>query len=66
MNANILDAGAGFGQYTYWLYTKSWTFNITSVDVKDEQVDDCNKFFDKIGALNDCDRFIPNITAKVW
>ena len=50
MNADILDAGAGFGQYTYWLYTKSWTYNITAVDVKDEQVDDCNKFFGRIGA----------------
>ena len=32
-DADILDAGAGFGQYTYWLYTKSWAYKITSVDV---------------------------------
>lgn len=50
VNADILDAGAGFGQYTYWLYTKSWTYNITSVDVKDEQVADCNRFFGRLGA----------------
>ncbi|MBL0341509.1 MAG: class I SAM-dependent methyltransferase [Bacteroidetes bacterium] len=49
-NANILDAGAGFGQYTYWLHTKSWIYNILSVDVKDEQVADCNHFFKAIGA----------------
>lgn len=49
-NANILDAGAGFGQYTYWLHTKSWIFNILSVDVKEEQVADCNNFFKAIGA----------------
>lgn len=49
-NADILDAGAGFGQYTYWLYTKSWTYNITSVDVKEEQVEDCNRFFKEIGS----------------
>ncbi len=51
-NADILDAGAGFGQYTYWLYTKNKNWKITSVDVKDEQVADCNNFFSKIGATN--------------
>ncbi len=51
-NADILDAGAGFGQYTYWLYTKSWAYRILSVDVKEEQVADCNRFFTEIGASN--------------
>jgi 2-polyprenyl-3-methyl-5-hydroxy-6-metoxy-1,4-benzoquinol methylase len=50
--ADILDAGAGFGQYSYWLYTKNHKWKITSVDVKDEQVADCNNFFEKIGAHN--------------
>src|SRR5688500_2387917 len=50
--ANILDAGAGFGQYTYWLHTKNKNWNILSVDVKDEQVEDCNRFFRSIGAKN--------------
>lgn len=49
---NILDAGAGFGQYTYWLHTKNHNWKILSVDVKDEQVADCNNFFTKIGAEN--------------
>lgn len=49
---NILDAGAGFGQYTYWLNRKRKNFKIISVDVKDEQVADCNNFFKKIGATN--------------
>jgi len=49
-DAEILDAGAGFGQYTYWLHCKSWTYDILSVDVKDEQVADCNQFFNAIGA----------------
>jgi len=47
---DILDAGAGFGQYTFWLHSKNKKWNITSVDVKDEQVRDCNEFFEKIGA----------------
>lgn len=49
-DANILDAGAGFGQYTYWLHSKNKGFNILSVDVKEEQVADCNNFFSSIGA----------------
>jgi SAM-dependent methyltransferase len=48
----ILDAGSGFGQYTYWLHMKNANWNILSVDVKDEQVADCNNFFGKIGAKN--------------
>jgi SAM-dependent methyltransferase len=50
--ASILDAGAGFGQYTYWLQRKKSDCTILSVDVKDEQVADCNNFFKKIGADN--------------
>lgn len=47
---DILDAGAGFGQYTYWLNRKNPEWKILSVDVKDEQVADCNNFFQKIGS----------------
>lgn len=50
--ASVLDAGAGFGQYTYWLHEKNRDWNILSVDVKDEQVADCNNFFRSIGAKN--------------
>ena len=49
---NILDAGAGFGQYTYWLNRKNPNWKILSVDVKEEQVADCNNFFKQIGANN--------------
>lgn len=50
VNANILDAGAGFGQYTYWLNRKNHNWSILAVDVKEEQVADCNRFFKSIGA----------------
>ena len=48
-NLNILDAGSGFGQYTYFMSTLSNNWKITGVDVKQEQMDDCNNFFKKIG-----------------
>ncbi len=45
----IYDAGAGFGQYTYWLSGRSSKWTITAIDVKEEQVADCNAFFQRIG-----------------
>ena len=45
----VLDAGAGFGQYVYFLSKLSRGAQITGVDVKQEQIDDCNNFFGKIG-----------------
>ncbi len=51
-NQNILDAGSGFGQYEYYLASRNSNWKITGVDVKQEQVDDCNNFFNKINLNN--------------
>ena len=51
-DAHILDAGSGFGQYTYYMSTFSPSYNILGVDVKEEQVCDCNRFFHSIGKEN--------------
>lgn len=51
-NIQILDAGSGYGQYSYWMWKRFKGCNILAVDVKEEQVDDCNKFFQSIGASN--------------
>ena len=45
----ILDAGSGFGQYDYYIAKKHKDWKIKAVDVKEEQIDDCNNFFSKIG-----------------
>jgi len=45
---HIYDAGAGFGQYSYWLSGLSPKWSILALDVKEEQVADCNAFFQKI------------------
>lgn len=50
--AHILDAGAGFGQYTYFMSKLSEKYCILSVDVKDDQVGECNRFFHAIGKEN--------------
>lgn len=46
--AVILDAGSGFGQYSYFLSKQSKSWEILGVDVKKEQIQDCNRFFKKI------------------
>ena len=46
--AEILDAGAGFGQYSYYMSHLSEKWKITAVDIKSDQVNDCNAFFSEI------------------
>jgi SAM-dependent methyltransferase len=45
----ILDAGSGFGQYTYRMSRLFAEAEILAVDLKEEQVADCNGFFKKLG-----------------
>jgi len=49
---HILDAGSGFGQYEYYMAKRNKEWTIKAVDVKEEQVEDCNNFFGKIGMNN--------------
>jgi len=44
----IADAGSGFGQYVYYLSKRYPKARITGLDIKQEQVDDCNQFFTAI------------------
>jgi len=47
--AEILDAGAGFGQYTWRMASMNNTWKISAIDIKEEQVADCNRFFRQTG-----------------
>lgn len=49
---NILDAGSGFGQYCYRMARLFPEAEILGVDVKQEQIDDCNQFFHQAGKGN--------------
>jgi len=62
-NANILDAGSGFGQYTWsmWRINRSWT--IHGVDLKQEQIDDCNSFFNKTKAADNVSFALEDLSA---
>ena len=44
----IADAGSGFGQYVYYLSKRYPEAHIAGLDIKQEQVDDCNHFFTAI------------------
>jgi SAM-dependent methyltransferase len=47
--AKVLDAGSGFGQYT-WLMSRSYRkWRIKAIDIKQEQIEDCKAFFSKTG-----------------
>lgn len=48
-NPQVLDAGSGFGQYSYYLTKLLPDCTILGIDVKEEQVADCNQFFQRIG-----------------
>ena len=45
----VLDAGSGFGQYSYRMSRIFSGSIIKGVDVKQEQIDDCNRFFSSAG-----------------
>ncbi len=49
---SILDAGMGFGQYSYYLSGINPKWTIKAVDVKEEQVADCSRFFKKVKRNN--------------
>ena len=49
---NVLDAGSGFGQYSYYLARKHPQWNILGVDVKADEIEACNAFFEKAGLGN--------------
>jgi SAM-dependent methyltransferase len=48
----ILDAGSGFGQYTYRMARWFGSAKIKAVDIKPEQIEDCNQFMRKANLQN--------------
>ena len=46
-DASVLDAGSGFGQYTWRMSRMNARWNIKAIDINSEHVGDCTRFFDK-------------------
>jgi 2-polyprenyl-3-methyl-5-hydroxy-6-metoxy-1,4-benzoquinol methylase len=47
--ATVLDAGSGFGQYTWRMSKINSQWKINAIDINNEQIEDCNSFFGKTG-----------------
>jgi len=47
VDAVVLDAGAGFGQYTWRMSRKNPKWKIKASDINEEYVTDCRRFFSK-------------------
>jgi SAM-dependent methyltransferase len=47
--ASVLDAGSGFGQYTWRMSLMNPYWKIKAIDINKEQCDDCNRFIAKAG-----------------
>ena len=48
--ARVLDAGCGFGQYSWRMKRMNASWHIKAVDIDKERIDDCAAFFKKAGA----------------
>jgi len=48
-DAAILDAGSGFGQYTWRMSRMNDNWRIIAIDINSEHVADCTRFFDRSG-----------------
>ncbi len=49
---NVLDAGSGFGQYSWFMARIATEWTITGIDIKPEQISDCQNFFNRCGLGN--------------
>jgi len=57
----IYDAGSGFGQYSYYIAKHFPLATIYGIDLKEEQVADCNNFFHSVGLIQ-CSFAIEDLT----
>jgi SAM-dependent methyltransferase len=48
-SASVLDAGSGFGQYTWRMSRMNNRWKINAIDINEEQIEECNSFFGKAG-----------------
>jgi SAM-dependent methyltransferase len=48
-NAKILDAGAGFGQYSWHMSRINSNWKIKAVDIDKEHIKSCSRFFEEAG-----------------
>jgi cyclopropane fatty-acyl-phospholipid synthase-like methyltransferase len=57
----IYDAGSGFGQYSFYMAKHFPRATIFGIDLKEEQISDCNNFFRSIGLIQ-CSFAVEDLT----
>ncbi|MFA5818475.1 MAG: class I SAM-dependent methyltransferase [Bacteroidales bacterium] len=62
-DASVLDAGSGFGQYTWRMSKMNSRWNIKAIDINSEQIEDCNRFFGKTGFSGRVKFYTVDLTA---
>jgi 2-polyprenyl-3-methyl-5-hydroxy-6-metoxy-1,4-benzoquinol methylase len=62
---HVLDAGSGFGQYSWFISSLDPSCKITAVDVKEEQIADCTAFFAQMKRLQHVSFQIADLTGFV-
>jgi cyclopropane fatty-acyl-phospholipid synthase-like methyltransferase len=58
---HVYDAGSGFGQYSYYIAKHFPLATIYGIDLKEEQVADCNRFF-RMRGLSRCSFAVEDLT----
>ncbi len=61
---HVLDAGSGFGQYSWYMARKFRRWNILGVDVKEEEIEQSQLFFKK-AKLNNCSFEVKDLTSYI-
>lgn len=59
----VLDAGSGFGQYTYRLAQMGNHIRVKAIDVKEDQIIECNAFFGKTAYAGRVDFEVADLTV---
>jgi 2-polyprenyl-3-methyl-5-hydroxy-6-metoxy-1,4-benzoquinol methylase len=57
----VYDAGSGFGQYSYFIAKTFPLATVYGIDLKEEQITDCNQYFQSIG-LKQCSFAVEDLT----
>jgi SAM-dependent methyltransferase len=58
----VYDAGSGFGQYSFYMAKHFPSLTIYGVDLKEEQVADCSRFF-KAAGFKQCSFAVEDLTS---
>jgi 2-polyprenyl-3-methyl-5-hydroxy-6-metoxy-1,4-benzoquinol methylase len=51
-DASILDAGSGFGQYTWRMLSRNRKWKADAIDIDDAHIGDCKRFFSRTSLAN--------------